>query len=151
MTPPASIAARPPTRTVHRVLLTEEPEDDRPVGELDRPDHERRRDPGHERAEARRVELPHLELDRRSARRLPHHPRARRRGAEVEEPVDRRGRGRRHEACAQVEQLVVERLAREVRADDRQSGAARDGEPFLAHHPCREGQCDVLAARRRNQ
>ena len=55
------------------------------------------------------------------------------------QPVGGRRRRRRHEPRAEVEQLVVERLARQVRAHDRQSGAAAGrSSRVLAHHCCRE-------------
>ena len=69
-----------------------------PVGELDRPDRERRRDVEHEFAEPVAGHLPQLGRDRGSAGLDADEARLRRLGGERVQPVDRRGRGRAQRA-----------------------------------------------------
>jgi len=106
------------------------------VGEDDAPDAQRGGYLVDERSEARRVELPHLDLDR--PRTLGAGPDAeqawfRRVGRQREQAVDRRGPGRRHELRTAAGELTVERLAAEVGTDDRDSHRIKVGAP--GDHP----------------
>ena len=109
-------------RLFDRVGLAQEAGDLAAVGERHPADAERRGDGGDERTQPGVVERPHLHLDRGAgARAGAQQAGLRRRRVEGVEAVLGRGGGGRAQDRAEVGELVVERLAGEVGADDRQA------------------------------
>jgi hypothetical protein len=107
---------------VQRERLAHEPGHVRVVVEDDAPDPERGGDRVDERRERRRLEVPHLDLDRPGtvvAIDDAHQPRLRRVRREGVEPVDRRRLGAGDERRPAIGQLVVQRLPLEMSPDDR--------------------------------
>ena len=108
--------------TLQRMCLAQEAAHLLSIFQVNFADAERRRNAGYETAEVRRRDGPHLDIDRRPARRDAHQPWPKRRPAGQRiEAVSGNGARSSHECSAPAFELVIERQAFHVRA------AHRDG------------------------